>query len=186
MARYEQSDGKVPDDLRERVREALNRPQDFIVSVSRQWALQALVAHDAIVEAIFEMRWTVAKAAARRYFVSSDHPAFPYVAPAHQRPMEGPGFRTPHVEVTLPLSPRTVWMGHWKSHRPRNDVFSVEQTKAMNRRTTAHAERFVLAHIRDSGIQALVDKHRDHRPRRGLVLPGAQGTSKVEVRRGRD
>jgi hypothetical protein len=64
----------LTDDEARALREGMLNPSKFNVSVDKEWTLQALSFHDDLAPIFFKMNWTVMRAQAPRYFITSDNP----------------------------------------------------------------------------------------------------------------
>jgi hypothetical protein len=184
MERFQKDVGPLSDEQIELARHGMLNPQDFILSVDKGWTLQALKFHDEFLPILFDMTWTVMRAQAPRYFITSDNPLVHEVPPAHYHPLYGGSLVHKHVEVTMPLSTDACLLATWKEDMPRIALAPTEAVKSINRTRAIYASRFLFGCRRDEGIVRLAQKHKDTKPGWRMSGFGPDEYSPVELKRG--
>lgn len=180
LRRYEAEHGERTPEMRERRRKAMLDPSAYALGFPRERTLGALMAHDTIVEDIFNMRWTFIQARAEDFFIASDAPLTRVIPPRYRNPMRGGGFADPRIKVTCPLSSRMCWFGHWdRDVGPRINA-DTALVRHLNRVRAKYAERFLYAPCEDDGLKALAREFSDHREK--MVFSGFGPLNPAEVK----
>ncbi len=163
------------------------RLREFMLSDGYTLKINPVVSLQSLVELtpqllpiLFYMRWTILKAEGDDVFLTSDNP-FVYVDPTHARGFWGVGLLNLGIELTFPISPQRCLVG---THDPQL-VASVEEAspaeagrvfqhyapkmtyqsahplnvREINRRTVAHAKRYVFSSTNLPTIRRFVAKH---------------------------
>jgi hypothetical protein len=184
LRKYEKAEGELTEEQRKALRHSMLNPSKFTIEVAKPYTLRALATHDAIMDAIYKMRWSLVVAPANYYFITSDNPLVKMLPTNKERRLTGGGFLDPSIECTLPITPRLCWLGHWQKGVPPIAPLPVSAVKEMNRLRAVHAERVLFAHKQDSGIKALAIKYRDDRPEITVSGLDRQSFAPVTIKRG--
>jgi len=183
MTRYEEEHGELTQKEKAAVREGMRNPDQFEVSIHREWTLRALSFHDDLVPILFKMNWTTMIAPEGRYFISSDNPLVRATPKRFADHIEAGGFLDKNVEVTFPLSPKACLLACWSSDLDRKMMLPAEGVKQANRARAIHAERFMYGPKFDSGIVSLANKYKETKPGVKLSGFGPSNFSPVTIRR---
>ncbi len=102
-----------------------------------------------IAQHLFRMPWLFCHATGRARYVMSDVPVV--LADPSNPPSFGTGFALPGAELTLPLTPRLLFIAAWKNSSPLEHTDVDDRlVRQMNRRTMGFCDRYVFsntAHI---------------------------------------
>jgi hypothetical protein len=181
--RYQQDHGPMNDDEIAFMRDVMRSPQDFTISVDKEWTLRAFAACEEFAPIFDRMRWTVMRTSGQHFFVTSDNPVSFKVPRDFQNRLSGNGLMHPEVEVTFPLSSATCLLATWKAGVPTRCDVEPEHVKHANRVRSVYARRFLFARERDSGILRLAMKYKDAKTGTRLAGFGPTEYSPVELRR---
>lgn len=180
LSDFEREEGELGEETRRLVREGMLKPEDYVISVDREWTLRALEIHDRLAPVLFRMRWTIMHADGGEFFVTSDNPLVRLI-PGGGAMTDGGCFND-RAQVTMPLTPKACWLATWNRDAKRSFRLPRKPVRMTNVMIAADAEKQVYADRLDGGISNLVRKYRDGRP--SLKLHGAQfQPSPVSLRR---
>jgi hypothetical protein len=176
--------GKVTSpELREKVRQSLKKGDDYIAVVPKEVTFSALLQADPIMEAIFDMTWSLCRPEAG-YFITSDNPVSPYarkgllLSPTKQREI----FRDRSSFIDFPLSPKLLLLIKW-GRRSENEILPRDLVAATNEERARRADRFLYGHISDDRVSKLLSKYKNT-PLGGEELkPLHMGLPKIRVER---
>jgi hypothetical protein len=181
---YRRDIGPLTDDEARALREGMLNPSKFNVSVDKEWTLQALSFHDDLAPIFFKMNWTVMRAQAPRYFITSDNPVVFRVPVQHRDPvLGGGGLMDPKVQLTFPLSADRCLLATWEERAPKEITLDADRVKFTNKMRAVYARRFLFGPIRDAGVEALGVKYKDRRPSLKISGFGPADYSPVSLRR---
>jgi Protein of unknown function (DUF4238) len=178
-------EGRAPLDEEglEALRNALLDPSQFEIEVSRESTLRCLGVMDRLTPLFFKMGWTLVYSA-HGYFITSDNALAKAVDPKSVSPFYGDGgFVNRTVEVTFPLSPKTMLLMTW-AEKPRPQLEAPgEAVDGWNRARASNAERFLYAHIDDKRIAQLAAEQAHSRPGMTTQGFGPKKFAKTRIRR---
>ena len=183
IEKYQRDKGPLSAEEIETMRNGMLNPQDFTVSVDKEWTLKALKLHDRLLPILYDMRWVLLKAKNPRYFITSDNSVVFEVPRRHNQPFYGGGLLHNKVELTFPLSLDTCLLATWHEDLPAHFAVNAETVRSLNRLRAIYAKRFLFGPRRDSGIQSLGAKYKDERPGMQISGFGPDEYSPVELRR---
>lgn len=183
---YQKDTGhKMSEKEAEDVRKELLKPQNFTISVDKEWTLQALSFHERLIPIIRDMEWTTLKTKKSDYFITSDNPLTYGVPKIHAHPFYGGGLLHEKVELTFPLSAETCLLATW-NEKPISIVeIDSAMVKYLNRLRAIHARRFLFGPRYDSGIEKLGAKYKDAKHGVEISGLGPEGFSPITLRRSR-
>jgi hypothetical protein len=181
--RYQQDHGPMSGEEIAFMRDVMRRPQDFTISVDKEWTLRAFMACETLAPIFDRMRWTVMRTSGQHFFVTSDNPVVFKVPRDYQNRLLGNSLKHPKVEVTFPLSSATCLLATWDADNPTLCNVEPEDVKFANRVRSVYARRFLFARQRDSGILRLAMKYKDTKTGTRLEGFGPPEYSPVELRR---
>jgi hypothetical protein len=141
----------------------------YTLRIHQKAGLSAFRFTDKLTDKFFDMDWSLYESR-NRPLITSDNPLVQtYIGETTTRAQ----CANPIELVTLPLSPSMMLELRWKRRRP-SPVRQVSKDVAAlyNSMRASNAEQFVFADRRDSGIAALVRKHRDDKMRADLTIAG--------------
>ena len=164
MRKYEKYAGPLTDEYKKSLREGWLNPGEFNLSVAKGWTLQAIGKHDKLVPIIYKMNWSIISAPENHYFITSDNPLVNAVKGGKYQQFYSGYFANPHTQVTLPLSPKKCWVGHWGNALSKIGEIGSCEVKFANRMRAIYAERFLFTDRYDSGIEALSVKYKNTKP----------------------
>jgi hypothetical protein len=162
------------EDERERLREDMADWSGYRLSVDREFTLGAFGMAGHITALIDQMHWSLLEARDEIYLLSDS----PLVK-------SGAGFATSETQVSLPLSPTMMWIGHWRDDLPERSTLTREEVRGFNRMRAAGADRYLYAPHDDAALMRFCKKY--VKPRPGFKI-GNGDTSKlapVSIRRKR-
>jgi hypothetical protein len=183
MEKYQREKGPLSTEEIESLRKGMLNPQNFVVSVDKEWTLQALSFHDGLAPILYEMHWSTLIAGAPRYFITSDNPVIFEVPNQHRHHFYGGGLTHKKVELTFPLSSHTCLLATWNKTLPTRLEVNAETTKTLNRYRAIYARRFLFGPRRDTGIEKLGAKFKNVTPGMKISGFGPDGYSPVKLRR---
>lgn len=148
-----ESDQIDPDLAIRRLREADEVEERFLVDglpESVQHQISNPLPSPEIVAAIASMYWRIMISIGPQYFITSDNPFFFTT---------GYGLANMESEFFLPLSPRVLLHGSWKSTSRALPKSEVPQriVRSINKKMVLEAERFVFAHEEASWLPRLLE-----------------------------
>jgi hypothetical protein len=163
--RVEAETGKKFDPSRkEKIRQAMLRPQGYSMEVPKESTLLALAASDKLTVIFRGMKWSVA-VVEKGYLITSDNPLARNIDPKTIHPIYGDsGFLNKTAEVSFPLSPRLLLLLSWKEDAKDIGVLPREHVEAVNAIRAAQSDRFLFAHVCDKRIAKLAAKYKNSRP----------------------
>lgn len=158
---------------RDQIRSDMADWRNYEVSFSQDTSLAILGNASEVAAVLAKMRWSLLEASDEAY-VLSDAPLV----------RTGP-LSDLKTQVTFPLSPTIMWVGHWRDDLPQRSWLSREAIEAFNRMRAAGADRFLYAHRNDDRLMQLCKKYVGPKP--GSQIRGADvaNLAKVTVRRKR-
>jgi Protein of unknown function (DUF4238) len=165
------------------MRDVMRRPQDFTISVDKEWTLRAFWFWEKLAPVFADMTWTVMRSTGRNFFITGDNPVVFKVPRDYQDRLQGNGLTHPKVEVTFPLSSTACLLATWKRGMPAFVDVDAEQVKHANRVRSVHARRFLFCRQYDSGILRLAKKYKDAKTGFRMEGFGPNEYSPVELRR---
>ncbi len=182
---YQRDQGPLTKEEIKSLKEGMLNPQKFIVSVDKEWSLQALKFYEKFCPIFYKMCWSILLAPEPHYFITSDNPLFFDVPPAYQHPFYGGGLIHKKVQLTFPLSQKTCLMATWDKELPREIKIKSSMVKQINKIRSVSARRFLFGPRRDIGIERLGKKYKDVKSGIKLGGFGPEEYSTVELRRKR-
>lgn len=164
---------QISSEKRDQIRNDMADWRNYEVSVSQGASLPIFGNAGEVATVLAQMRWSLLEASDEAY-VLSDSPLV----------RTGP-LSDLKTQVTFPLSPKIMWVGHWRDDLPQRSRLSREAIKAFNRMRAAGADRFLYAHRNDDRLMRLCKKYVGPKP--GFQIRGANvaNLAKVTVRRKR-
>jgi len=185
IKRYQRDQGDLTKEKIKSVREGMLNPKKFIVSVDKEWTLQALSVHEKLCPILYDMRWSILRAPEPHYFITSDNPLFFDVPSEHKHPFYGGGLIHKKVELTFPLSQKNCLLATWDKELPREIEIKPSMVKQSNKIRSVSASRFLFGPRRDIGIERLGEKYKNVKSGFKLGGFGPEEYSSVELRRKR-
>jgi Protein of unknown function (DUF4238) len=164
----------LSDEERETLRQDMGDWSKYRLSVDREFTLGAFGLAEPITPLIDEMRWSLLTSEDGS-FVLSDSPLF----------KSGAGFATSETMVSLPLSPHTMWMGHWRNDLPEHASLTAERVEGFNLMRAAGADRYLYAPREDSALMAFTKQYVKPRPGWKIGDGDASKLAPVDIRRKR-
>jgi len=155
---------KIDPALKEKVRQAMLRPEGYEMEVPKESTFMALAASDKLTLIFNRMKWSIA-AAEHGYFITSDNPLVREIDPKTHHPINGDhGFLNKTAEVSFPLSPSLLLLMSWDKNAKEFGVLPRERVETVNVIRAAHSDRYLFAHINDKRVIRLAAKYKDSRP----------------------
>lgn len=184
MDKYDRAKGKTTSaEERDRFFEFARDKSRYTLDVDKKRGLGALAISDRLTEMFFDMSWFVFESP-DQHIITSDNPLVRVNPEDSVSPIYGDGgFMNKRSQVTLPLSPTRVLGLCWDLD-PRPGVHPIPkvQGRVFNRQRAHFSERYLYASLRDGGISALGQKHRE--PGQRMWMSGMEEMAKVNLRRG--
>ena len=149
----------VTDAKKEKIRLGLSKPSNFILQVPQEMTMSALLPADSLMEAIYNMDWSVGHTI-NKYFITSDNPVAAYSNEAFIRSGASPKDIHYHEDSMLdfPISPESILVMGWRKMKENFTVSDTRIDKA-NEERAIRANRFIYAHINDDVIGQLSFQH---------------------------
>ena len=140
-------------------REIVRDPSKYKINVLREVGLPMLGGIEKLADVFLNMKWIVGRSK-DHHLITSDSPVTRTSDPRTHHPSYGDaGFVNGTVRVELPLSADRMLQLSWGTgERERIVEIPKRMAREMNGVRAVHAERFLYANQRDSGIQKLCDK----------------------------
>jgi hypothetical protein len=155
---------------KERLRQTLIDPTDYIIEIPRERTLQVLGAADKLAPLFFKMRWSLVNPQ-NGFFITSDNPIVRLVDPQSCHPVYGDGgFMNKTAETLFPLSPKLLLLMSWQSDTLEKGLLARENVDKISRAFSGHADRYLYAHIKHKRVQQLAEEFKDSRP--GITTEG--------------
>ncbi len=151
-----------PEDLRKFMLEG-----EYDLSVRPELYLKMFVGHGVRFGLVIErMKWVFVRATARFRFLTSDNPSFFHDPSVDNRSLyRGVGLLNRNCEVSFPISQDLALIATWNDAMTEGYIQgSHELVKAVNRRSTLAAHRFVYAPEKSDALLRLVQKFANARP----------------------
>ena len=164
MERYEKDTGKEIGMDVEELRQWMNNPENYEVTVDKQYATaMALSMLENFARVFFQMKWAFLSATNNYKFVTGDKP-LKYIDPTHNpHSFYGVGLANKNIEVSLPLSKELCAFGSWK-HREGYIQANNQHVKHLNRMTVTAAVKFVFADAKSESMDKFVKKYKGSHP----------------------
>lgn len=186
MQSYEETIGKTFEpEVRERIRQMLLDPSDFILSLPKSYGFRPFLELDDLTHIFLHTHWTLAEAASG-FLITSDNPVARRVAPESVHPLLGDrGFRNKTMEVSFPLSPRMLLvLTHFEPPKTHL-VIDSEFVSAQNAIRAWHCEFELYSHLKHKHISKLSRQYANQRPGYKLSGYGPKNFSPIQVQRRR-
>lgn len=145
---------------------------NYKLSIPLEQTLQAFNLVGPIAGHIVEMEWSFVEASDED-FILSDSPLV----------ISKPGLADPQTQVSLPLSPKKMWIGHWDKGAPRIQRLRREHVFAMNRMRASSADRYLYANRRDDALLRFCKKYAGPKPVFEVTGDGLAPMAPVAIRR---
>jgi hypothetical protein len=166
LADMEASEGfHFTDEQRVKLRKDVADWSGYRLSIDREFTLGAFIQAEPITRLIDQMYWSLIEAKDEIYLLSDS----PLVK-------SGAGFALPETQISLPLSPNMMWIGHWRSDLPTHSSMSRQEIMRFNRMRAAGADRYLYAPYQDAALMRFCKKYVIPRP--GVQI-GDGDTSKL-------
>lgn len=164
VRRIEQEGGPSFDaEQKERVRQVLLNPSNFVMEVSGQHMLPIVLgAIDKLTPILFAMKWSIVRPVGG-FYITSDNPMVRVVDVDPKTRHQDGGFLNKTARVIYPLSPDRLLFMSWNHHAPEVDFYAPQGVTDVNRALAAHADRYLYAHIKDDKLSQLAAEFRDTR-----------------------
>lgn len=141
------------DEEKKKLRKDMADWSGYRLSVDREWTLQAFMMSARIAPLIDAMNWSLLESK-DEIFLLSDSPLV----------KSGAGFATLETQVSLPLAPNTMWIGHWRDDLPKRDILSRTEVMDFNRMRAGNADRYLYAPYSDPALMRFCKKYVQPRP----------------------
>lgn len=139
-------------DRHDQIRRDMADWSGYSVSMDREFTLGTFNMFGTITTLINQMHWSLLEANDEIYLLS-DSPL-----------IESGALEKPQTQISLPLSPRMLWIGHWRTDLPVRSSLSRQNVRAFNRMRAAGADRFLYAPYEDAVLMRFCKKHVGPRP----------------------
>lgn len=159
FARRQAEAGKpISVEQRAKTRDFMADPARYELHMRKDGTMTPLGTLDTVSKLMFQMEWTLIRAAPGEPLITSDNPVV--LAIVNDRPafLRG-GLASRDAEVTVPLSPSIALLMHWRPNMSVNIQADRETTRQLNRMRAGFAERCIYADRRSDGVWRLALKH---------------------------
>lgn len=146
---------------KERIRQGMLDPSKFIFRVPQEMTIPVLLEADTMMQAVYDMNWSVGRAAAD-YFITSDNPVAAYGQEEVIKSEKS--MKTVHFHeksfFDFPLTPELILIMSWKKMREKISV-TAERVALANQDRAIRCHRFLYSHVADDNIGQLLVSHKD-------------------------
>jgi hypothetical protein len=175
--RIERKSGEKVKD-RDELFEFINDPSRYKIGISEKSGLRAIGIADNLAPMLFDRHWHIIESVTDP-FVTSDNPVCRWVPPDSVHPIYGDGgFANRRAEISYPLSAGRLLL---LTGKPKGQSILYAGSRAVwlqNELRTINAEDNVFADRKDDSILALINRHKNRRPRSHI---GASEANDFEV-----
>lgn len=157
----------LTDDDRKRQREFIHDPSRYEIHLRKDGLFVPLATISTVAKLLHEMNWTIMKAPAGEFFVTSDNPAVLFIAGPDGRSFYRGGFGSKGAEFTIPISPGKLLLAHWIEDVTPDHQCDRETVRRLNRMRASYAERAIYADRKFGGLSRLAQKYLHDREQDG-------------------